>query len=178
MGNAWAIFKLLNLANYRRRDKMLDSKSFLNPNASPYIPISKLSSNDGTKSKSKSTKYYFNDSNPSEDRLQRLENDDENRKPNEDFGLEKLENLDLSPECFSNLVISENFEDIFHADICAPDQPNLIIESLGLMFPNTSMECIEEVLKSNHFDLGQTLTMLDELEDNDYDDCSQLDNPK
>lgn len=139
---------------------MLDSKSFLNPNASPYIPISKLSSNDGTKSKL--TKYYFNDSNPSEDfGLERLENDDENRKPNE-----KLENLDLSPECFSNLVISENFEDIFHADICAPDQPNLIIESLGLMFPNTSMECIEEVLKSNHFDLGQTLTMLDELEVN------------
>lgn len=138
---------------------MLDSKSFLNPNATPYIPISKLSSNDGTKSKS--TKYYFNDSNPSEDRLQRLENDDENRKPSE-----KLGNLDLSPECFSNLVISENFEDIFHADICAPDQPNLIIESLGLMFPNTSMECIEEVLKSNYFDLGQTLTMLDELEVN------------
>jgi hypothetical protein len=35
-----------------------------------------------------------------------------------------------------------------------PDQPNLIIESLGLMFPNTNMECIEEVLKLNHFDLG------------------------
>ncbi|KAF3332684.1 polyadenylate-binding protein-interacting protein 6 [Carex littledalei] len=174
MGNVWAIFELLNLANYRRTDRMLDSKSFLNPNASPYIPISKLSSNDGTKS----TKCPFNDSNPSEDSLQRLENHDENTKPNEDFGLQKLENLDLAPECFSNLVISENFEDIFHADICTPDQPNLIIESLGLMFPSTSMECIEEVLKLNHFDLGQTLTMLDELEDNDFDDCSQIDNPK
>jgi hypothetical protein len=140
---------------------MLDKKSFLNPNASPYLPIYKLSLNDGTNSK----KCSFDDPNPSEDSLQRLENH-EYPIQKEDCGLQKLENFDLSPESFSNLVISENFEDIFHADISAPDQPNLIIESLGLMFPNTSMECIEEVLKLNHFDLGQTLNMLDELEVN------------
>jgi hypothetical protein len=83
---------------------MSDKKSFLNPNASPYFRISKLSSNNGTKSKQCS----FGDSNPSEGNLQRLENH-EYSKQKEDYGLQRLENFDLFPESFSNLVISGKF---------------------------------------------------------------------
>ncbi|WOK94175.1 hypothetical protein Cni_G02877 [Canna indica] len=146
----------------------MQGKSVLNPFATPYVPLSKLSSGSREEVTGKMIDPFVNNDS--------IDKSIEYQLPESfslDYDIQSFQQLNLSGESSSKMGQHKYSDDPFPDEISEWDAPNVMLNSLSSMFPDISVEYLAELLAVNQGDFNETIDVLQQFEcDGDGTDYS------